>query len=65
MSWTVNVVPISAPRITPMVCENGMRPAETKPISITVVAEEDWMIPVTAAPERSAVNRFRVRWVKR
>src|SRR2546425_646273 len=44
MSCTVNVVPMSAPRITPSVWRNVMRPAATKPISMSVVAAEDWMI---------------------
>ena len=36
-----------------------MRPAETKPISMRVVAAEDWMMAVTAAPEAAASTRFR------
>src|SRR5437773_1956882 len=51
MSCTVNVVPMSAPRITPSVWRNVMRPAATKPISMSVVAAEDWMIAVMAAHE--------------
>ena len=41
ISWTVNVVPMSAPRMTPRVCRNVINPAETNPISIKVVAAED------------------------
>ena len=41
-----------------------MRPAATKPISITVVADDDWMIAVTAAPAATAVSRFRVSPVR-
>ncbi len=36
-----------------------MSPAETKPISISVVAAEDWMMAVTAAPEATATIRLR------
>ena len=49
-SCTVTVVPMSAPRITPSDWGNVTRPADTKPISISVVADEDWMIEVTSAP---------------
>src|SRR2546426_400868 len=59
MSWTVNVVPMSAPRMIPSVWGKVISPAATKPISITVVAADDWMIAVTAAPAATAVSRFR------
>jgi hypothetical protein len=36
-----------------------MMPAETKPISISVVAAEDWMMAVTVAPEATATQRLR------
>lgn len=36
--WTVRVVPMSAPRIIPMVCLKPISPEPTKPMSITVVA---------------------------
>jgi len=54
MSCTVRVVPMSAPRITPSVWRKLIRPADTKPISMSVVAAEDWMIAVIAAPEATA-----------
>jgi hypothetical protein len=59
MSCTVTVVPMSAPRITPRVWRNVIRPAETKPISINVVAAEDWMMEVTSAPDATAARRVR------
>ena len=64
-SWTVTVVPMSAPRITPSDCGNVTSPAETKPMSIRVVADEDWMIDVTSAPEATAARRVRVMLVSR
>src|SRR5262245_43337912 len=60
MSCTVNVVPMSAPRITPRDWRKVRSPAETKPISIRVVADEDWMSVVTRAPEQTAVRRLLV-----
>jgi len=59
MSWTVSVVPMSAPRMIPSVCRNVISPAETKPMSMSVVAAEDWMMPVTAAPDTTATTRLR------
>ena len=35
-----------------------MSPAETKPTSRTVVTDDDWMIEVTNAPAKAALNRF-------
>ena len=64
-SCTVNVVPMSAPRITPRDCRKVTRPADTKPISMRVVAEEDWMSAVASAPERTAASRVRVMLVSR
>ena len=49
----VTVVPILAPMITLMACFRLMRPELTKPTTITVVAEEDWITPVTARPVSS------------
>jgi hypothetical protein len=59
ISWTVTVVPMSAPRMMPSVWRNVMIPADTKPMSISVVAAEDWMIAVTVAPEATATHRLR------
>ena len=38
-----------------------MRPAETKPIVMTVVAELDWRTAVTSMPARAPITRFLVR----
>ena len=46
----VIVVPISAPRITPIACDSDIRFAVTNPTSITVVTEDDWMMAVTTVP---------------
>ncbi len=56
-SCTVTVVPMSAPRIIPSDWGKVRRPADTKPISMRVVADEDWMIAVTSAPEATAARR--------
>ncbi len=59
-SCPVTVVPIFAPKITPMACWSVRSPAFTNPTVITVVAEELWMSAVTAAPAKMAKKRFRV-----
>jgi hypothetical protein len=64
MSWTVNVVPTSAPRMIPIAWWRVRSPAWTKPMSITVVAVEDWISAVTPAPVSAALSRFDVRWVR-
>ena len=46
----VSVVPKSEPIITQTVCSISMMPELTRPTSITVSAEEDWMAIVTTAP---------------
>ena len=46
----VSVVPISDPKITPTVCGSSMIPELTNPMSITVMADEDWMAIVMIAP---------------
>ena len=58
--WTVSVVPIEAPRITPMVCTSVIMPASTKPTSMTVVALLLWMLTVTRMPTMAAKRRFPV-----
>ena len=54
ISWAVMVVPILAPRITPIAWARVMNPELTKPITITVVADELWMMAVTPAPTITA-----------
>ena len=54
----VIVVPMSAPRMTPMACESDIRFAVTNPTSITVVTEDDWMMAVTTAPVTRPMSRL-------
>ena len=49
-SHAVAVVPTLLPMITPMDCLRVSSPALTSPITMTVVAELDWMKAVTNAP---------------
>ena len=56
----VIVVPILAPMITPIDCVRVKRPAFTKLTTMTVVAEEDWMIVVMAKPVKTATKRLDV-----
>ena len=51
---TVTVVPMSAPSITPSVWPNSIIPEFTNPISITVVAVEDWVSVVIIMPRTRA-----------
>ena len=51
-SHAVSVVPILEPIITPMVCRSSITPEFTRPTSITVIAEEDWMAIVIPAPSK-------------
>lgn len=45
-----------APIMTPAACDRRMMPELTKPTTITVVAEEDWITAVTAAPSKTAFS---------
>ncbi len=60
MIQPVLVVPRLALISTPTDCEKGSTPALTKPIVMSVVALEDWMVAVTAMPEKNAVIGRRV-----
>ena len=59
-NWAVIVVPILAPIITPTACAKFIRPAFTKPTTITVVALLLWITAVTAAPTNTAIIGFDV-----
>ncbi len=52
--WLVTVVPMLAPMITPMACESCMMPEFTRPTTITVVPELEWMSALIAAPSSTA-----------
>src|SRR5262249_61436077 len=53
----VDVVPRVAPIVIPIACEKVTRPALTKPITVRIVAVEDWIATVKSAPETTALNR--------
>ena len=52
----VTVVPMLAPMMIPTACFRLIIPELTNPTTITVVAEEDWITPVTTAPMSTAFN---------
>ena len=56
----VTVVPMFEPMITPMVWPNCMMPELTRPTSITVMAEEDWIAMVMTKPSSIAIQRLSV-----
>ena len=56
MMCAVIVVPIFAPMITPIALRSLSTRALTKPTTITVVAEEDWIAAVTSAPSKAALK---------
>ena len=56
ISTEVTVVPMLAPIITPTACVSDIMPALTKPTTITVVADDDWMTAVTRNPTNTARN---------
>ena len=55
------VVPMLAPKMTEMAWGRLIRPALTKPMTITVVAELLWSTAVTRAPATAPSSGFRVR----
>lgn len=56
----VIVVPILAPIITPIACDSLIIPEFTKPTTITVVADDDWITAVTKAPSMMALKGLEV-----
>ena len=56
----VTVVPMFAPIMIPITCDNFIIPELTNPTTITVVAEEDCITAVTPAPKRTALHRLLV-----
>ena len=59
-SHDVIVVPILAPIITPIACDSRIIPEFTKPTTITVVADDDWITAVTKAPSMMALKGLEV-----
>ena len=60
-SHDVTVVPIFAPIMIPTACDSFIIPEFTKPTTITVVADDDWITAVTPAPSNTALIGFDVR----
>ena len=54
-SHEVAVVPMFAPMMTPMACFKVISPEFTKPTTMTVVADELWIMAVTTRPVRKPV----------
>ena len=60
MSWPVIVVPMFAPMMIHTAWRSVIMPEFTKPTTMTVVAEEDWITAVMPAPTRTPRKRFAV-----
>ena len=60
ISCPVIVVPIFAPMMIHTACRKVIIPEFTKPTTMTVVAEEDWITAVITAPTATPRNRFAV-----
>ena len=60
MSRPVTVVPMLAPMMIQTAWFRVIMPALTKPTTMTVVADEDWMTAVMAAPTSTPKNRLAV-----
>ena len=56
-SHAVTVVPMFAPMITGIDCRRLRSPELTKPTTMTVVADDDWITAVTARPVSRPENR--------
>ena len=57
----VMLVPTMEPRMMLTAWENSIRPEFTKPIAMTLVAEEDWISAVTPMPRRMPLTGLLVR----
>lgn len=58
----VIVVPMFAPMMIGIAWVNFMMPEFTKPTTMTVEAEEDWMTAVTPAPNKTPLYLLEVRF---
>ena len=61
-SHAVTVVPTFAPMMTLMACRSVISPELTKPTTMTVVADELWMMAVTPRPVRKPTSGLPVIW---
>ena len=57
-------MPILEPMITPMVWPSSITPEFTRPTSITVMAEDDWMAMVMPAPSARLLKGLEVIFFK-
>ena len=64
-SQAVKVVPMLEPMMTPMVCPSSITPEFTRPTSMTVMAEEDWMAMVIPAPSSRLLMGVEVMRLRR
>ena len=64
-SHAVRVVPMLEPMMTPMVCPSSITPEFTRPTSMTVMAEEDWMAMVIPAPNSRLLMGVEVMRLRR
>ena len=64
-SQAVRVVPMLEPMMTPMVCPSSITPEFTRPTSMTVMAEEDWMAMVIPAPSSRLLMGVEVMRLRR
>lgn len=53
----VDVVPSVAPMVMPTACAKLASPALMKPITVMIVAVDDWIATVNSAPEATAPKR--------
>ena len=60
ISWPVMVVPILAPMMIHTACFRVMSWEFTNPTTMTVVADDDWMIAVIPAPTSTPRKRLAV-----
>ena len=56
--WVVTVVPMQLPSMTEIACSRFIKPAFTKPTTMTVEALELWTIAVMTVPTMMPVNLF-------
>ena len=65
ISSDVTVVPIFAPKSTPIAWPSSIRPAFAKPTTIASVADELWITAVTSVPTSIAKNLLLVIFCSR
>ena len=61
MICAVTVVPMFAPKMMPIACVRFSSPALMNPITMTVVALDDWITAVTSVPASTATMPLRAK----